>query len=395
MPTPMSSNSRGPATQGLRWDIFCAVIDNYGDIGVCWRLARQLVAEYDFAVRLWVDDPASFVRLCPQADPVDDAQTVGGVDVCRWNPAFDADVEPADVVVEAFACELPASYLVAMADRPRRPVWVNLEYLSAEAWVEDCHLMASPHPRLPLVKHFYFPGFTPRTGGLLRERDLFARRDAFVDDRTARETFWRAAGFAPPPADAVRVSLFAYRHADVNGLLQAFAGCGRPVVCAIPDGPLLDEAVEFMGRDELRPGDQAVAGSLFVRILPFVAQPDYDALLWACDINFVRGEDSFVRAQWASRPLVWHIYPQAGDVHIGKLDAFMARYGEGLGDEAGAAIKRLAHAWNTGEALAAAWTGVLANLPALRAHAADWAGRLGAQPDLASRLAEFALNQLE
>jgi len=293
----MSPDPHVEAALPARWDIFCAVIDNYGDIGVCWRLARQLVAEHGFVVRLWVDDPASFIRLCPQADPLADQQTICGVQVRHWQPTFDAGVEPVEVVVEAFACELPASYLVAMAGRPRRPVWINLEYLSAEAWVEDCHLMASPHPRLPLVKHFYFPGFTSRTGGLLRESDLFGRRDAFVASPTARDAFWRSVGFAPASADAVCVSLFAYRHADVRGLLQAFVGCGVAIVCAIPDGPLLDDAAAFLGCDKLQPGDQAAVGSLLVRVLPFVAQPEYDQLLWVSDVNFVRGEDSFVRAQ--------------------------------------------------------------------------------------------------
>ena len=26
----------------MHWDMFCRVIDNYGDIGVCWRLAADL-----------------------------------------------------------------------------------------------------------------------------------------------------------------------------------------------------------------------------------------------------------------------------------------------------------------------------------------------------------------
>ena len=54
---------------GVRWDIFCRVIDNFGDIGVSWRLARQLVAEHNLDVRLWVDDLNTFCRLCPQASP--------------------------------------------------------------------------------------------------------------------------------------------------------------------------------------------------------------------------------------------------------------------------------------------------------------------------------------
>ena len=32
------------ARQPLLWDIFCQVIDNHGDVGVCWRLARELAA---------------------------------------------------------------------------------------------------------------------------------------------------------------------------------------------------------------------------------------------------------------------------------------------------------------------------------------------------------------
>ncbi len=102
-----------------------------------------------------------------------------------------------------------------------------------------------------------------------------------------------------------------------------------------------------------------------------------------------------MRAQWAARPLVWHIYPQAEDVHLGKLDAFMTRYAEGLDGEAGAAIRRLAHAWNAGDVLDAPLAGVLVRLPALQAHASAWAARLAERPDLATRLAEFAQDQLE
>ena len=38
----MPSATPAPA---LRWDLFCRVIDNYGDIGVSWRLARVLREE--------------------------------------------------------------------------------------------------------------------------------------------------------------------------------------------------------------------------------------------------------------------------------------------------------------------------------------------------------------
>lgn len=379
----------------VRCDVFCAVVDNFGDIGVCWRLARQLAAEHGYAVRLWVDELASFARLCPQIDPAAPLQNVAGVDVRRWDRAFAAGVTPADVVVEAFACELPECYVVAMAARPSRPVWVNLEYLSAEAWVDGCHAMASPHPRLPLVKHFFFPGFGPDSGGLLRERNLLARRDAFIADAHAREPFWRMAGFEPPPADALVVSLFGYRNPALGELLRAFADGDRPIVCALSDGPLLRAAGASFDHPDPRPGEQLTRGSLQLRAMPFVAQDRYDELLWASDLNFVRGEDSFVRAQWAARPLVWQIYPQAGDAHWAKLEAFRARYCEGLAPPAAETLGRLWHAWNRGDGAGPAWSAVVPGLPALAAHARAWCSGLAAHSDLATRLAEFCANRLQ
>lgn len=379
----------------IRCDVFCAVVDNFGDIGVCWRLARQLVAEHGFAIRLWVDDLARFARLCPQIDPRAPVQKVAGVEVQRWERTFAAGVTPAEVVVEAFACELPACYITAMAACPARPVWINLEYLSAEPWVDGCHAMASPHPRLPLVKHFFFPGFAPDSGGLLRERDLFARRDAFAADAHARAAFWRTAGFAPPPPDALVVSLFGYPNSGVGELLRAFADSDRPIVCALPDGPLLGEAAATFQRPDLQPGEHLSRGSLQLRAMPFVAQDRYDELLWASDLNFVRGEDSFVRAQWAARPLVWQIYPQAGDTHWAKLEAFRARYCERLAPPAAQALSGLWRAWNRGDGVGSVWPAVMPGLPVLAAHAGAWCAGLAAQSDLASRLAEFCANRLQ
>ena len=111
---------------------------------------------------------------------------MAGVEVRHWAVSL-PEVEPARVVIEAFACELPERHLQAMAQQQPRPAWINLEYLSAEDWVVGCHAMASPHPRLPLVKHFFFPGFDEATGGLLREPGLLARRDAFRGE--ARRTW--------------------------------------------------------------------------------------------------------------------------------------------------------------------------------------------------------------
>ena len=325
-------------------DVFCAVVDNYGDIGVCWRMARQLAYEHGVAVRLWVDDLASFKKLCPEVDASLAQQRCREVEVCLWSKPF-PEVKPAQLVIEAFACELPESYITSMAQLKHKPVWLNLEYLSAEDWVEDCHKLPSPHPRLPLVKYFFFPGFTAKTGGLLLERDLLARRDAFQNDAMTQDEYWHGLGVPLRQEDELRVSLFSYENEVLHTLLATWAQSAVPVTCLVPQGRVLPQVAAFFGR-ELMSGEVAQLSALRVHVLPFVEQENYDPLLWACDINFVRGEDTCVRAQWAGKPLVWHIYPQHDGVHMQKLRAMSGLYGSALSPQAAQANEVLWQAWS-------------------------------------------------
>lgn len=371
----------------LRCDIFCAVVDNYGDIGVCWRLARQLANEHDVAVRLWVDDLASLRRLCPQIDADLPTQYQRGVEVRQWTAYF-ADVETADLVIEAFACELPESYVQAMAAQEHKPVWINLEYLSAEDWVDGCHKLPSPHPRLPLVKYFFFPGFTAGTGGLLLEHDLIARRDAFQRDPQAIAAYWQALGVPQPQAGELRVSLFGYENSALPALLQTWERDAQPWTCLVPEGRMLPQVAAYFGQQQGRAGDRWRRGNLSVQVLPFVAQEHYDELLWACDINFVRGEDSFVRAQWAGRPCIWHIYPQHDGVHMQKLRAFMARYCAGMPADAVQALQNLWKWWNGEPGLLSGWNDFVAFRSMLAQHAQAWAITLSGN-NLALNLLDF------
>ena len=137
-------------------------------------------------------------------------------------------------------------------------------------------------------------------------------------------------------------------------------------------------------------------GQLRVRVVPFLRQDQYDRLLWACDLNFVRGEDSWVRAQWAGRPFVWHIYPQADDAHRVKLEEFLRRYEIGLDTKAAEAVNRfwLGFDGDQHDAAALAWPTFRAALPALSAHGIEWVGRLRKLPELASELVEFCRDRL-
>lgn len=382
------------------WDIFCTVIDNFGDIGVCWRLARQLAQEHGHAVRLWVDDLPSFVRLAPELDSAAAVQHLAGVEIRPWRPgaaAGEADgtaaTVPHDAVIEAFACHLPPAFLERMAARLPKPAWINLEYLSAEPWVREHHAMPSPHPRLPLVKHFFFPGFEAGTGGLLRESMLGAQRASFLDGAAAQASLWHRLGVTPL-TDALRVSLFAYRNPALPALLEQWRDGTEAVHCLVPAGLAASQAADWLGAP-LEPGRPVARGSLCVQAIPFVRQEHYDELLWACDLNFVRGEDSFVRAQWAARPLVWHIYPQDDDAHRVKLDAWLDLFAKsGVAPEAAAALADFWHAWN-GYGNAIDWMRLRAQLPALAAIAPRWERRLQHPGDLAANLVAFCENQVK
>jgi uncharacterized repeat protein (TIGR03837 family) len=386
-----------------RWDIFCRVVDNFGDVGVSWRLARQVAQEHGKRVRLWLDDLTVIAKLRPEVDPAGDVHLVDGVEVRRLQQPF-TGMDVADVVVETFGCDPPAAYVERMAVRDPRPRWINLEYLSAEDWVEGSHALPSPNPRLPLVKHYFFPGFTAKTGGLLREESLLRRRDEFQSDAGAQAAFWRSLTGKAPPESALKLSLFSYAGAPLESLARACRQHPGPVWLIAPEGT----AAAFLrnrltpAHDTIRRNDHPGSRRREVEVFntPFLPQTRYDLLLWACDVNFVRGEDSFVRAQWAARPFVWHAYPTADNAHYVKLAAFLARYTEGLDRAHAAAVAGMWEAWNRRDdspapqgvrpGIADCWPAFIARREALAAHTRAWCDRLAARPDLAAALVEFS-----
>jgi uncharacterized repeat protein (TIGR03837 family) len=372
-----------------RVDIFCRVVDNLGDIGVTWRLARQLAGEGRLPVRLFVDDLESFARIAPSLNVLAAQQDIDGVTVVKWLAPFPT-CDVADLVIEAFACEPPREYVAAMAGRTTKPVWLNLEYLSAEPWVGSHHLLPSPHPTLPLTKYFYFPGFDAGTGGLIREAGL--PRVSNAVSRAARD-------------GGDSILLFAYPNAPVEAWLDALQRAGRPTRVTLAGGAFSEKVEHWRGIQATK----RVKGApvLEFAFAPFVPQAEFDALLRGHDILFVRGEDSFVRAQWAAKPFVWQIYPQADAAHLTKLDAFLDQYCAGLDAASAQAMRRLWHAWNEGAgagdeanqapaqnadrraAIGPAWEAFHAALPALQAHAVKWAQHLEKLPDLAANLLSF------
>ncbi|MBY0483709.1 elongation factor P maturation arginine rhamnosyltransferase EarP [Nitrosomonas sp.] len=375
-----------------QWDIFCTIIDNFGDIGVCWRLARQLTQDHHQVVRLWVDDLTSFSCVAPDVNPEIQQQVVQGVEICHWQ-YISVEVEPAEVVIEAFACELPDVYVAALLQRKKQPVWINLEYLSAEPWVVQCHGLPSPHPRLPLVKTFFFPGFVQGTGGLLREKNLIARRSTFSP--TAERAFLQRKDLLARKPDEIRISLFCYDTAPVTKLIRVLSESSKPVLLIVPEGSVAGNIASQLNNSLSQTGKLIQHGQLTVRIIPFMEQTDYDRLLWSCDFNFVRGEDSFVRAQWAGNPFVWNIYPQTEGTHWKKLDAFLELYTANMPEDMTGAVREIWACWSGRyEINSTIWLNFLFFRESITQHNKRWVRQLLEQVDLASSLVQFAENRL-
>jgi uncharacterized repeat protein (TIGR03837 family) len=369
--------------------LFCKVVDNYGDIGICWRLARQLQQEHGIAVTLWVDDLASFKRICPVVAINYDQQEIAEVLVRHWqnqDATFTAS-DIADIVIEFFACDIPPAYIVAMSQCTPRPVWINLEGLTAEAWVEGCHTLPSPHPTMSLTKHFFFPGFNNKTGGLLIESGLEQQRQKFQSDQAAMNLFLTQFGVTANEMASIKVSLFCYPQAPVANLFEVWQKNPEAITCLVPEGVATDAVELFLGQSA-KAGSTARRGALTVRVLPFIPQPDYDKLLWACDLNFVRGEDSFVRAQWAGAPFIWHIYPQDENLHHKKLNAFLKCH-----SATSASSIALSLGWNaaTNENMdwAATWSEFQSDMPKIALMCINWQHQMQENGDLASNLIIF------
>jgi uncharacterized repeat protein (TIGR03837 family) len=340
----------------MLWDIFCNVIDNHGDIGVCWRLAAEL-ARRGQDVRLRADDASALQWMAPGGAP--------RVQVLPWA----SDPGPGDVVIEAFGCELPLAFQALIAARARdsgqQPAWINLEYLTAESFALRTHGLPSPvlaGPAAGLVKRFFYPGFAPGSGGLIREDDLLARQATFDAQG------WLASQGISRGNEQL-VSLFCYEPAALPQLLEQLAT--TPTRLLVTAGRATAAVRSVVGAATTR-------GALSVHYLPLMPQTEFDHLLWACDANFVRGEDSLVRALWAGKPFVWQLYPQHDDAHHAKLDAFLDWL------EAPAGLRGFCRAWN----------GISSSLPAFDAPA--WAAtanqartRLLAQEDLVTQLVGF------
>lgn len=302
--------------------VLCRVVDNFGDIGVVFRLCRALSElKKNLEIRLVVSNLDSFAKISKGIDSAKSFQKFCGWKIFDWNDNELCKKEfsrnPPEFILECFQCGRP-EWLEEILFFPQFNLnvqIVNIEYLTAESWADDFHLLKSGTRSAKIKKINFMPGFTKKTGGLILDKNfmccLSEKKYALnlakqnLDKKILSEDF--SASF--------KIFVFSYpKNFDF-------------LASAIKEFSLLKKVLVFIAPGA---GSDSVKNSLekfsvdFI-LLPFMQQEVWDAFLSLMDFSFVRGEDSFSRCCLLGNPFVWNIYPQEDEFHIVKLDAFLKR----------------------------------------------------------------------
>lgn len=373
--------------------VFVRVIDNFGDVGVGWRLSCLLAEYLCLRVRLWIDDVKALDTLVPEREGyLPNVMVEVWQDEQLMQRQLAEAIDPV-LVIETFGCTLPDAVRARMSRC--QPLWLNWEYLTAEDWALDLHAMPSLQAD-GLKKYFWFMGMDAASGGLLREKDYLTKRAVFRQQPQLQQAFRQQYGL-PEQHKGQLWLVFAYASECWPQWLNMWQQDGTPVTLWLAGGQVVESlrAASIVPTDALRE-DGAIYeldNVTLVRI-PFVPQAAFDQLLWLADAAIVRGEDSFVRALWAGLPFFWHIYRQNENAHMQKLHAFWAKATTGWPVELQRAFMALSDDLNGAGKLdelsrVVAWQNLCGNWQSWVKAAARWSEMLHAQDNALEKLARF------
>ena len=281
-------------------DIFCQVIDNYGDVGVAYRLAREFKRVYPNKKLRFVINQIEELNLIRKSENI---EVILYKDISKIENS-------ADLIIESFGCEIPKEYMDKALKKSK--LIINLEYFSAEKWVDDFHLQES-FLGGNLKKYFFIPGLSEKSGGILldnefleRKKKVEANKEYYLEKFEIKEKY-----------DLIG-SVFSYEK-NFDSLIEELKKLDKKVILLILSEKTQKNFIKYFDNgnnyDKIK----------FVK-LPFFTYDKYEELLALCDFNLVRGEDSFVRALLLGKPFLWHIYPQDENTHIKKLESFLEKY---------------------------------------------------------------------
>jgi len=364
----------------LHITLVCEVLDNFGDAGITWRLACLLADEWHARITIAIDQPA-LLQLWHQKrrdrQPCD-------IKVTKLQDARTTD-QPPDLLIAMLGSTVPPAIRAQIL--AHRVSWVRYEYLTAEPWIDEFHGRSSVKPDDGATEWFYYPGYTSLSGGLLREKNLLAQLRRFTSADPAasgNRSAWMQANKLDSPADHFRVCLFGYAEPSTHHLLESLLALPRPISIFI--------AQSLAGGLALDTSDPRL------RVHQWLDQPDFDCLLASCDLSIVRGEDSWLRAQWTGQPMFWQPYRQADAGHLNKLAAFLDRLLAGAEPGAARAIRQAMMCLNDGSD-GRDWPNALPawfdHLSQIRQIHRAWRDELALQTTLGERLLSFSRDQLQ
>ena len=281
-------------------DIFCQVIDNYGDVGVTYRLAREFKRVYPNKKLRFVINQTEELNLIRKSE---DIEIILYKDISKIENS-------ADLIIESFGCEIPKEYMDKALKNSK--LIINLEYFSAEKWVDDFHLQES-FLGGNLKKNFFIPGLSEKSGGILLDNEFLERKKKVE----ANKEYYLEKFGIKEKYDLIG-SVFSYEK-NFDSLIEELKKLNKKVILLILSEKTQKNFIKYFDNgnnyDKIK----------FVK-LPFFTYDKYEELLALCDFNLVRGEDSFVRALLLGKPFLWHIYPQDENTHIKKLESFLEKY---------------------------------------------------------------------
>lgn len=305
-------------------DIFCEIIDNYGDIGVVYRTAKELQKIFpESKIRVFLNRLDEFKKINSQVIDLP-SQNIDGIEYITFDYLRDNanKLLTAQVIIEAFGCQIPEEYIEIAYDNSE--LLINLEYLSAEDWIEDFHLQSSPLGRGKLKKVFFMPGFTEKSGGVIADSNYLERIQRVLENKEFYEKKYLSD--IEDRENKIVGTLFSYEK-NFTPLLEDLKKLDKDVVILAMGEKTQDSLRKILKNFSIEDFRNSLKyGKIEIRFLNFLNQEEYEELINIVDFNFVRGEDSFIRAVLTGKPYMWHIYCQEEYAHMDKIEGFLDKY---------------------------------------------------------------------
>ena len=308
-------------------DIFCEIIDNFGDIGVVYRISKELKKIFqNVRIRIVLNRLEEFKAINKKVKDVD-YQEIDGL-ICVTEKYVKENMESfgvSDVFIEAFGCNVPEEYVKAAKENSK--LWINLEYLSGEKWIEDFHLCESLIDSKTLKKIFFMPGFSEKSGGVIIDSGFLERMKYGKENRDeVFKKYFKDFDLK----DKFIGTVFSYEK-NFENLLETLKNYEKETILLLMGEKTQKSFSEILKKNLTEDyGNIVKYGKITMIYSDFFSQEEYEEIISASDFNFTRGEDSFVRGIILGKPFMWHIYLQEEKAHMDKIKAFTERFKESV-----------------------------------------------------------------